>query len=254
MLRDRRQSRLDFLKALVKSLDLDAVSKDCSETSVAFGRYIADNLSTLDYKTVEEVFVVVGELKTILSVSGVQVLHLVKLHTASPASSGEFNSEEDVPRRPASASAEQEQPVPSSQPNERLDLAAGSKSLSKASQIRATARMSTLMGIVLLLRNHLRFVYNLSEAKCSKYIPSKKNSAGADRQAVRKSLFDPSLGALSFNEMPTALVSFEENMSDAVIQMQTYEVSTLESFWSRMADHPTYGPAANPQVPDLSFR
>lgn len=238
LLRDRRQSRLDFLKALVKSLDLDMISKDCSENSVAFARYIADNLATFDYKTLEEVFAVVSELKSILSVSGIQVLHLVKLYTATPSSSGagSFTSSENSPRRPSNplkramlAEQEQEQFVPSSQPNERMDLDVDSKMVSIVSETQSTARMSTVMGTVLLLRNHLKSIYNLSEAKCAKYIPSKKNSAGGDRPATKKSLSDASLGALSFDAMPLALVSFEGNTADAVTQMQTYEVSLSSS-------------------------
>lgn len=217
---------------MVKSLDLDLISKDCSEHSVAFARYIADNLSTFEYKTLEEVFVVIGELKSILSVSGMQVLHLVEKRTSTPPSSAASTSSEPSPRKPSeylrrALLAEQEQLVPSSQPNESADLEGNSRMETVASETRSTARMSTVMGTVLLLRNHLKSIYNLNEAKCSKYIPGKKASAGADRQAVKKALSDPSLAALSFDAMPLALVSFEKNTADAVTQMHTFEVSSF---------------------------
>ncbi len=44
------------------------------------------------------------------------------------------------------------------------------------------AKMSVISGTALLQRNHLKQLYGLSEARCAKFNPTKKQSAGADNQ------------------------------------------------------------------------
>lgn len=43
------------------------------QDDVTFARFLADNLCLLDYTTNEEIMIVVGELRTILSMAGMQV-------------------------------------------------------------------------------------------------------------------------------------------------------------------------------------
>ncbi len=79
LLRDRRATRLDFLNRLsrhstsILQLQNAACRKSCRALH-------ADNLATLDYKTMEELFIVIGELRSILAVSGMQVLYMIQPH------------------------------------------------------------------------------------------------------------------------------------------------------------------------------
>lgn len=96
LIREKRPLRRDFLKILVRSFDVDAADSS-SRTSVSrvryssplllpnfstdstssapqdavdFCRFLADNLATFDYKTQEEVLVVLDRLTAIVAVSG----------------------------------------------------------------------------------------------------------------------------------------------------------------------------------------
>lgn len=70
-----------------------------TQSDILFARYVADNLAVLDYKTLEELYIVIGELRTILSVAGMQVLYMAQQFSGadpnaqSSQSSGEPNPE-----------------------------------------------------------------------------------------------------------------------------------------------------------------
>lgn len=83
------------------------------------------------------------------------------------------------------------------------------------------ARMSVISGTALLLRNHLKQLYGLSEARCAKFNPAKKQSAGADKPATMRVLSDPMQAALDFTSMPFGLQEIK-NEQDAKQQMLTY--------------------------------
>ncbi|CAD6984814.1 unnamed protein product, partial [Tilletia controversa] len=69
---EKRQTKLDFLKSMIKAFDTDRFEEACTVEHVAFARFMADNLAVFDYTTNEEVMTVVGELRTILSLAGMQ--------------------------------------------------------------------------------------------------------------------------------------------------------------------------------------
>lgn len=284
LLRDRRATRLDFLKQIVKALDVNTAASKCDMQELLFARFMADNLATLDYKTMEELFIVIGELRSILAVSGMQVLYMIQPHlpnqdmavgpsvstppmddarTPPPPGTGvipggDLISPFGMSRNPwlsgewqlqlASEGPQsfsgtvdptqifgQPQPFPAvngdaaqgssssaTQPSGSKDVeddaAVGSKSQVDPITI---ARMSVISGTALLLRNHLKQLYGLSEARCAKFNPSKKQSAGADKPATMRALSDPMQAALDIGAMPFGLeeVKTEE---DAQKQMMTY--------------------------------
>jgi len=47
------------------------------------------------------------------------------------------------------------------------------------------ARASTILGMILLLKSHLKVLYGLSEEKCSKWVPNKKSAIG-DKPAAKR--------------------------------------------------------------------
>lgn len=281
LLRDRRATRLDFLKQIVKALDANTAASDCSMEEVLFARFIADNLATLDYKTMEELFIVIGELRSILAVSGMQVLYMIQPHlpkqdarsnsalnetlqdgmrtppqAGAAAPGGDLISPFDMSRNPwltgewqlelASDAARAmgtvnptqilgcSQPEPAG-PAEIVDHSTARTSFVSAAQhddqdtaasntqvdAVTIAKMSLISGTALLLRNHLKQLYGLSEARCAKFNPSKKQSAGADKPATMRALLDPMQAALDLSAMPFGLdeVKSEE---DAQKQMLAY--------------------------------
>ncbi|PWN49132.1 hypothetical protein IE53DRAFT_318176 [Violaceomyces palustris] len=257
LLRDKRQSRLDFVKTIVKALDVNTAASECSQESILFARYIADNLATLDYKTLEELFVVIGDLRSILAVSGMQVLFMVQNaighkplgQEVAPQPEGAAD-EPGTPPRPGEVN-----PIPTPAPTLHplsdtegcnIEEAESTKGVEVVKLTEMTdgqdgnggegqplsekeveaktynlARMSIVMGTALILRNHLKWLYNLSEQKCAKFVPGKKQSAGADRPAVQRNVADPSMAALSFDEMPWGIIKMD-SLEDAKTQMELF--------------------------------
>jgi cohesin loading factor subunit SCC2 len=107
--REKRATRQEFLKALVKVFEVDTSftstqarhihhliilsSPSVLQDDIDFTRYMAENFSSFDYKTQEEVLTVIKTLTSILSTTGMQLLEvlspsnlLAQLHSASTAS------------------------------------------------------------------------------------------------------------------------------------------------------------------------
>jgi cohesin loading factor subunit SCC2 len=73
LVREKRSSRQDFLKAILKIFEIDPSSLACSQDEVDLSRYMAENISALDYKTQEEVLTVIRTLTSVLSVAGMPI-------------------------------------------------------------------------------------------------------------------------------------------------------------------------------------
>ncbi|KAJ3262175.1 Sister chromatid cohesion protein 2 [Chytriomyces hyalinus] len=72
----KRQRRNDFLMTLVRSFDLDADGvKD--DKAILFGRFLAENLAALSFKSTDEVNIVIYHICQLLSVSGETVLKFI---------------------------------------------------------------------------------------------------------------------------------------------------------------------------------
>lgn len=227
LVRDKRQTRLDFVKAMTKLIDLDTSSDECSNDQVLLTRFVADNLALLDYKTIEEVMVVVAELKKMVTVTGAHVKFLAEGFLAGAfQNEAQENAEADGHRSPRAESEEEEegQEVDSEEESQLSDLEDGENSDQARSQVprvsrgptpAAAARMSIVVGTVVLLRSHLKILYGLSEDKCAKFFAggnrrskSTHGAAGtADRPATKRE--SASGQPLSFDSMPLAFDSVE---------------------------------------------
>jgi hypothetical protein len=69
--REKRGPKLDFLKALVRAFDV-GTALSATQDDVNFARYMAENFAAFDYKTQEEVLLVIKSLTTVLSTAGMQ--------------------------------------------------------------------------------------------------------------------------------------------------------------------------------------
>ncbi|KAE8213588.1 hypothetical protein CF327_g2907 [Tilletia walkeri] len=233
---EKRQTKLDFLKAMIRAFDIDRFEVACTMEHVAFARFMADNLALFDYTTNEEVMTIVGELRTILSVAGMQTYSAIddelderetelrNLSQGPQKKAPELWIEIEVSSRPKrsqpTAPSQRSEPAVS-QPSSTSD-----KLLDKARELEL-ARTSTILGFALLLRNQLKWLYTLSEARCAKCVPGKKTSAGADKPAVRRPLTTPSAAVLELSSLPGAFSSCEQSR-DALLQMQAYHNAIAE--------------------------
>lgn len=75
-IREKRPTRQDFLKSLVKTFQ-ENPSYESTQDDVNYNRYMAENFSAFDYKTQEEVLTVIKYLTSVLSTTGMQLLEIV---------------------------------------------------------------------------------------------------------------------------------------------------------------------------------
>jgi cohesin loading factor subunit SCC2 len=167
LVREKRASRQDFLKALVKVFDVNSALKS-SQDDLDFTRYMAENFSAFDYKTQEEVFTVIKYLTSVLSTTGMQ---LVEILAPSNLLTQLHGSKDVLPTEPdgMSATLNGSPPVPKPQPLENVEV----------------ARSSVIISMTMLLKAHLKSLYGLSEEKCSKFVAGKKSAVG-DKTAVKR--------------------------------------------------------------------
>ncbi|KIP08264.1 hypothetical protein PHLGIDRAFT_127100 [Phlebiopsis gigantea 11061_1 CR5-6] len=160
LVRDKRATRQDFLRSLVKVFDVEMTKT--SQDDVHFVRYMAENFSAFDYKTQEEVLTVLKYLTSVLSTSGMQLVE-----TLSPAHLLKQLHESTQPE----ATPSNPDPIPLSQEEftERAPL----------------IRSSIIIAIIMLLKAHLKTLYGISEEKCAKWVIGKKTTVG-DRQATKR--------------------------------------------------------------------
>jgi cohesin loading factor subunit SCC2 len=71
LVREKRGPKLEFLKALIRTFDV-GTSLAATQEDIDFARYMAENFAAFDYKTQEEVLLVVRSLTNVLSTAGMQ--------------------------------------------------------------------------------------------------------------------------------------------------------------------------------------
>ncbi|KIL61369.1 hypothetical protein M378DRAFT_26115 [Amanita muscaria Koide BX008] len=163
LVREKRPTRQDFLKSLVKVFQ-DNPSYQSSQDDVDFMRYMAENFATLEYKTQEEVLTVIKHLTAILSTTGMQILELISpSHLLAQL------------RSPSKSSSQTTQEIR----NHEEPL----KSLDETKM--PLMRTSVIISMVMLLKAHLKSLYSLSEDKCNKFVVGKKSTIG-DKAATKR--------------------------------------------------------------------
>jgi len=196
LVREKRNMRQDFLKAILKAFELDASSLTQEQADVDFARYMAENVSAFEYKTQEEVFTVIRHLTKVLSVAGMQLMDTLSRLDVVPVDAARMPTGEDV--------------VMSDSQNNRVCMEDPFPFI----------RASVTIGIIMTLKSYLKSLYGMSEDKCSKWVPGKKSAVG-DRPAVRR-LETP----ITWDRMPFATVPVVTH-ADAKAQQ-----STLLELWS----------------------
>ncbi|KAI0734724.1 hypothetical protein C8Q72DRAFT_321316 [Fomitopsis betulina] len=161
LVREKRATRQDFLKSLVKVFDVEASAKT---DDIDFVRYMAENFGAFEYKTHEEVLTVLKYLTAVLSTAGMQLVEtlspshlLAQLHAPTSTS-------------------------PDAPPSTAEMTSAASANLDEALPL---MRTSVMVAMIMLLKAYLKGMYGISEEKCAKWVVGKKSAAG-DKAAARR--------------------------------------------------------------------
>lgn len=163
--REKRSGRLDFLKSLSKVFQ-DHSSTSTTQSDIDFVRFMVENFASFDYKTQEEVFIIVKTLTTVLSTNGTQILEIVSpSHLLS-----------HVKKQPASEANAADMNV---------DPVEGCSTVEPAQNKIPLMRSTVIIGMIMVLKTHLKTLYSLSEEKCNKFVLGKKSMIG-DKASVRR--------------------------------------------------------------------
>ncbi|KAK4046628.1 Sister chromatid cohesion protein 2 [Microbotryomycetes sp. JL201] len=190
--KEKRQYQLDFLRTLSRIFDRET-GANCSEEDVSFARFLAEALSTLDFKRLEEPMTIIKHLNASLAVSGLQVMHQLQ---ATSGATGLLQQAE---------SGEQAEGQVTSAPPISL------------------ARQSVVHGLALLLRDHLKHTFSITDAKLAKHTVGKKSAQG-DRAPIRRADAASALGDDGYTRMPFALQAMQ---TDADLFQQRANYITL---------------------------
>ncbi|KAJ7644375.1 hypothetical protein FB45DRAFT_897682 [Roridomyces roridus] len=158
LVREKRPTRQEFLKSLVKVFHLTG-QDSATQDEVDFVRYMAENFASFDYKTQEEVITVIKDLTVVLSTDGTRLLEAIS---------------------PSHLLSHLRGPAPESMDVDEVPPAA-----EVGPDMCPLMRASVIIGMVMLLKAHLKNLYSLSEDKCAKFVVGKKSAVG-DKPATRK--------------------------------------------------------------------
>ncbi|GAA5844746.1 hypothetical protein JCM11251_002267 [Rhodosporidiobolus azoricus] len=205
--KEKRQVQLDYLKTLARSFEVE-VGGTCTEDDVSFARFAAEALSTLDYKRNEEPLLIISYLNSVLAVSGLQVLHHLEQDLAGGGgllATASGSAASALPRKASSSD------ITSSSVKEDSTEKLPSPDL---------VRQSVVSGLALLLRDHLKQVYSITDAKLAKYVVGKKSPMG-DKAVTRRADAPLALGLDAYERMPFALEPLNDE-ADLIAQRETY--------------------------------
>ncbi|KAJ7465273.1 hypothetical protein FB451DRAFT_1263153 [Mycena latifolia] len=189
LVREKRGTRQDFLRALVKVFHL-ARQDEATQDEVDFIRYMAENFAAFEYKTQEEAITVIKDLTVVLSVDGTRLLEIISpSHLLSHL------------RGPAAAPETVEVDVPGDAPDRRPLM-----------------RASVIIGMVMLLKAHLKNLYSLSEDKCSKFVVGKKSAVG-DKAVTKRNDKPISWTRLPFATKPILTTSDANDQKTKFIEV-----------------------------------
>ncbi|KAF9204444.1 Sister chromatid cohesion protein 2 [Haplosporangium sp. Z 27] len=187
---DKRQARNSLLSALVKVLDVDIEALDV-EVDGKYSRFIAEMLAYLEYRTTEEVFLIIFLLNRIIAGSGISILQrITDMSLAQQNSSTDQVPKKNVARRKGIVVKNVERKktvkIVDDYSNKRVtdtmqddnDLTS-MKNLSNAKdgsgslkQLGSIAKVCTVLEVVMELKSHLKRVYDISEMKCQQFQPT----------------------------------------------------------------------------------
>ncbi|KAI0064180.1 hypothetical protein BV25DRAFT_1934347 [Artomyces pyxidatus] len=205
LVREKRGPKLDFLKSLVRVFDL-GTALNSSGDDVDFARYMAENFAAFEYKTQEEVLLVIKSLTNVLSTAGMQCVEAL-----SPAHLlAQLRGDGDVQMADAQAMVGQ-------QATEALPATPAPPPWQTLEKL-PLLRSSVIVALIMLLKAYLKTLYGLSEDKCLKWVIGKKNAVG-DRPATRRHATPLAWTRLPFAARPILTTSDMAEQRDTFLQI-----------------------------------
>ncbi|KAF9190052.1 Sister chromatid cohesion protein 2 [Haplosporangium sp. Z 767] len=191
---DKRQARNALLSGLIKILDIN-LTPSILEVDGSYARFIGENLAYLEFKTMEEVYLVIFYLNRIIASAGMTLLEcLMELDAAAllgddilPRTSNKGQRPRGSKDRKSSKSAKKKSKLRATIPvddGSGEDVAEGVSSGEDIAQgegkdgqepvlpIRMIAKASVQMEVVMVLKSHLKRMYDISETKCQQFQPT----------------------------------------------------------------------------------
>ncbi|OAQ23723.1 hypothetical protein K457DRAFT_142489 [Linnemannia elongata AG-77] len=194
---DKRQPRNTLLSGLVKVLEVDLTSSEV-EVDGTYARFVAENLAYLDYRSMEEVLLVIFHLNRIIAGSGMTLLHsLTEMSSRSRASVTDDDSTSKMsngkaPKRGKKVANQATSTVTkpkskSKKANAQNVVGSGGEDAVVSESggedhhddgrepvlpMRVMARASVAVEAAILLKTCLKRIYDISEFKCHQFQPS----------------------------------------------------------------------------------
>ncbi|GBB94464.1 hypothetical protein RclHR1_02360022 [Rhizophagus clarus] len=228
LLKEKRQRRNDFLISIVRTFDFDLIRCDESTVDVGFCKFVAENLATIDYKSLEEVLHVIYCINRVLSVVAISALHSIQNNANILNIDMDIVNQNKTPREQASDNIKTfDENNSSHQPSvailngsfmnvknmkniEKKETQEDSQEQELKNKDKETilplpyaAKVSICMTILMYLKEHLKKAYALSEAKCQNFNPAQSGS-NKDKPALRHQNAPPVItwDGLSFIDKP----------------------------------------------------
>lgn len=201
LLVDHRQAKLQFLRALVRLLD---VQQDLSPTpdDVNLSVFIADTLQVLEYRYAEEPLTILYELKMLDASTGIQIAGIIgrrlrrEEHLREPSPLTDEENDSDV-------ESVESRPMTDTLPHDKTAIGGPLRSTDLLSLAYSAKRVEILRRV----RRTLKRMYRLPETKCAKFEPGKRTTLG---------------------DRPIALVS-EAVLYDGLVDLPTNDPDALEA-------------------------
>ncbi|KAF9428184.1 Sister chromatid cohesion protein 2 [Podila epigama] len=165
LLSDKRQTRNAFLASMVKVLDVDLTVPNI-EVDGDFCRFVAENLAYLEYRTMEEILLVIYHLNRTIAGAGITLSESWLALSRHRRALGQGDSVKGKQKRRRYASISNGdvsgEDMMVEEDEDREPLLAE----------HVIARASVPIEAVMVLKSHLKRVYDVSETKCQQFQPT----------------------------------------------------------------------------------
>ncbi|WWC57550.1 uncharacterized protein I303_100082 [Kwoniella dejecticola CBS 10117] len=163
LLSEKRVWRHDFLKALCRAFDSDSMG----DMDPGFALYLAENLSTLEFKLQEEPMTIIVCLQKVISTATNLMSVMEKINL------GDLSTDEPITGKSVDLGST------------TVDHDRNGESKKDLVRLENVAKSSLIMALAVVLKNHLLDLYHLPEDKCATHMPGKKSAIG-DKPASKR--------------------------------------------------------------------
>ncbi|KAK3829419.1 MAG: sister chromatid cohesion C-terminus-domain-containing protein [Benniella sp.] len=183
LISERRQARNALLLTLIKVLDPDLAGSEV-EVDGNYCRFIAENIASLEYRTMEEIYLVIYYLNRIIAGAGMTVAENISVTLLDSTSmlnfaskrqdtQAQYNSMSDVQAKLAVAKIAKNKRghLPGSDATDRNPIEVNN-AMESTFSLSALARISVAVEAAVVLKRHLKRLYDISETKSQQFHPT----------------------------------------------------------------------------------